>query len=282
VPAHVLGTVLCAALLHAGWNAIAKGRSGTDPLVGTLVLAMACGVVSFPVLVVAGLPAVESLHFLIASSLVHVVYFILVGLSYRYADYSAVYPLMRGSAPLLTTLGGAALLSEPLTVSLLGGVSLLSAGVLGLGAHAIRGGRLEPRGLAVTLASIVIIVVYTLLDGIGARTSGNPVGYVTAMLTVTAVLLVPVAIWLRPVALVSDLRQHGFIALIGGTMAVLSYGAAVWAMTRAPIGAVAALRETSVLFGAIIAACVLGERFGPGRWLAAVAICGGLMLIRLA
>lgn len=282
MPTNVLVIVLCAALLHAGWNAIAKGRSGADPLVGTLVLAIACGAVSIPALAFAGLPGSSSTGYVIASGVVHVFYFLLVGLSYRYADYSAVYPLMRGSAPLLTTLGGAALLAEPLTPGLLVGVLLLSAGVLGLGGHALLRGGLDCRGLLVAVVNIAIIVGYTLLDGVGARLSGNPAGYVTAMLIVTAILLVPVAFWLRGASFIADLSANGRLGLIGGTMAMLSYGTAVWAMTRAPIGAVAALRETSVLFGTIIAALVLGERFGPGRWVAAAAICGGLMLIRLA
>lgn len=282
MPTLVLVTVLCAALFHASWNALAKGKSGSDPLVGTMVLAMACGAVALPVLAVAGLPSRESAVYVVVSGAVHVVYFLLVGLSYRHADYSAVYPLMRGSAPLITTLMGAAFLAEPLTATLLCGVLLLSAGVFGLGANAMRRGGLNGRGLAVAVANIAVIVGYTLLDGVGVRLSGNAAGYVTAMLALTAVMLAPIAFWLSPGAIFADVKTRWRIGLLGGTMAMLSYGIALWAMTRAPIGAVAALRETSVLFGTLIAAVVLKERFGPERWLAAAAICAGLALIRLA
>ncbi len=277
----VLMAVLGAALLHAGWNAMAKGRGGSDPLVGALVVGIGCGVVAVPGLLLAGLPDPASHGYVLASGIVHVAYFLLVGLSYRYADYSAVYPLMRGSAPLLTTLAAAALLAEPLTAALLTGVALLSAGVLGLGAHALSRGGLDRRGLAVAMVNIGVIVAYTLIDGLGARLSGNPAGYVTSMLLLTALLLLPVISWLSPAAFAAQARATWHIGLIGGGMAMASYGIALWAMTQAPIGVVAALRETSVLFGAIIGALVLRERFGPGRWIAAAAICAGLGLIRV-
>lgn len=276
----VLLIVLCAALLHASWNALAKGKSGSDPLVGTLVVAMGGGVVSLAALAFTGLPDMASLGCLIASGVVHVAYFLLVGLSYRYADYSAVYPLMRGSAPLATTLFGAALLGEPLSLALLGGVVLLSAGVLGLGAHALWNGGLSRRALVVAGLNVVVIVAYTLVDGVGARLSGNPAAYVTAALVLSALFLLPAVIWLRGRQALGDARAHWHIGLLGGGMATASYGVALWAMTRAPIGAVAALRETSVLFGTAIAALFLGERFGLPRWVAAAAICAGLMLIR--
>lgn len=281
MPVEVIVTVLCAALLHAGWNAMAKGKGGRDPLIATTALAIGSGLVALPVLAAAGLPSPASYGYVLASGLIHVFYFVLVGLSYRFADYSAVYPLMRGTAPLLTTLLGAAFLSEPLSAKLLAGVSLLSAGVLGLGFNALMSGGLDRRGITVATLNIAVIVAYTLLDGLGARVSGNPAGYVTAMLAATAVMMLPVALWLQPSTVVADARAHWQMILLGGTMAMASYGIALWAMTRAPIGAVAALRETSVLFGTVIAALVLKERFGPVRWIAAALVTAGLAMIRL-
>lgn len=278
----VLLAVLAAAMLHAAWNAMAKGRGSTDPLVGTLILGIGCGVVALPVLVVSGLPATASYPYVVASGLIHILYFVLVGLSYRVADYSAVYPLMRGSAPLLTTLAGGVWLAEPLTPQILGGVTLLSCGVLGLGSNALRRGGLNGRGLLIAGTNILVIVLYTLTDGLGGRLSGNPLGYVAAMLLVTAIFLVPMALYVRGRQIAADMATNWHIGLLGGTMALTSYAVALWAMTRAPIGAVAALRETSVLFGTLIAVVALKERFGVGRWAAALAICTGLVLIRLA
>ena len=282
---QVVLAILGAAALHASWNAIAKGRSGSDPLAGAVLIAVGCGAVAMPVLAVAGLPARASLAAVIASGIIHVAYFLLVGLSYRLADLSAVYPLMRGGAPLITTLLGAALIGETLGAGMLGGVVLLSAGVVGLGYHALRNGGLDRRGLAVAVLNIGVIVAYTLTDGIGTRQSGNTAGYLAATMLLTAVLLVGLIAATRGALIggagvAGDLVARWPMALLSGAMAMASYGIALWAMTRAPIGAVAALRETSVLFGAALGAVVLGERFGPARWIAAVAIVAGLMLIK--
>ncbi len=281
MPSSIIVVVLLAALLHASWNALAKGRNGADPLVGTLAVALGSGVASLCALTAVGLPDVASLWCLVTSGVIHVVYFVLVGLSYRHADYSAVYPLMRGCAPLITTLAGGVILGEPLTAGLLAGVALLSGGVIGLGAHALMKGGLSRRALAAAGLNVAVIVSYTLVDGIGARLSGNPAGYVTATLVLSAIMLLPIVIALRGRAALADLRAHWRMGLLGGSMATVSYGVALWAMTQAPIGAVAAMRETAVLFSAAIGALLLGERFGPPRWVAAAAICTGLVLIRM-
>jgi drug/metabolite transporter (DMT)-like permease len=282
MPTSIVLAILGAALLHASWNALAKGRTGSDPLIGAALIAVGCAVVAVPLLVVAGWPSAASTWYVVASGLIHVAYFLLVGLSYRFADLSAVYPLMRGGAPLLTTLGGAWLIAEPATGLLLLGVVLLSAGVLGLGANALMRGGLDRRGMAVAALNIGVIVTYTLIDGVGARVSANPIGYLAAMMLITGIVLAPIAARLRPGVFVAEARRRWRIGLGGGAMAMASYGIAVWAMTKVSIGAVAALRETSVLFGTVIAAVVLKERFGVARWIAAAAITAGLVLIKLA
>jgi drug/metabolite transporter (DMT)-like permease len=277
----VLLVVLAAAFLHATWNAMAKGRQGSDPMIGATVIAAGAGVVCLAMLAGFGMPAPASHPYVIASGLIHVLYFLLLGLSYRLADYSAVYPLMRGSAPLLTTAASFVFVGETIGAGPLAGIVLLSSGVLGLGFHAIRRGGLDRTGLLVAAANIVVIVAYTLIDGIGARLSGNPGGYVALMMLLTGVLHVAgVTAW-RPRAVLDGLSQRWGFGLLGGAMVMASYGAALWAMTKAPIGAVAALRETSVLFGAAIATLVMGERFSAVRVLATAAIFGGLACLRL-
>jgi drug/metabolite transporter (DMT)-like permease len=280
VPIEIIAIVLGAALLHASWNAIAKGRQGHDPLIGAFVIAIGTAIVAAAMLAILGLPGAKSYPYVVASGVIHVGYFVLLGLSYRLADYSAIYPLTRGSAPLMTTALGAVLISEVPAPGMLAGIALLSAGVLGLGANALRQGGLDARGLMVAGANVCVIVVYTLVDGVGARESGNPGGYVAAAMLLTGVLLAPVMVFRRQ-AMVEALSRDWLLALVSGAMVMASYGAALWAMTKAPIGAVAALRETSVLFAAIIAAAVLGERFGLVRILATAGIFLGLMCMRL-
>jgi drug/metabolite transporter (DMT)-like permease len=237
---------------------------------------------ALPLVFVTGLPDPASALFLAASALVHVVYFALIGLAYRIADYSAVYPLIRGGAPLFTTILAAVFLGESLAPAALAGVTLLCAGILALGTDGVRRGSLDRRSLAVAAATAALIVAYTMLDGIGARASGNAPAYILALTLATLLPLVPAFALVggRPlfVAAARDWKQ----GIVGGGMANLSYGIALWAMTKAPIGLVGAVRETSVLFATLIAAVVLKERFGPARWIAAGAIVTGLMLARTA
>ncbi len=282
MPASIVLAILGAAFLHASWNAMAKGRTGSDPVIGASLIAVGCAFVAVPMLAVAGLPAPASTWYVVISGVLHVAYFLLVGLSYRFADYSAIYPLMRGGAPLLATIGGGLVLAEPTTPVLMAGVTLLSAGVLGMGANALLRGGLGQRGLAVAAINIGVIVSYTLIDGVGARLSNNPFGYLAVMMLITGVVLAPIVARLRPGVFLPELSRRWRIAAIGGGLAMGSYGITLWAMTHAPIGAVAALRETSVLFGTAIAAIVLNERFGPARWVATAAIAAGLALIKMS
>ncbi|MEZ5816869.1 MAG: DMT family transporter [Hyphomicrobiaceae bacterium] len=281
MPTDVILVVLAAALLHATWNAMAKGRQGSDPLIGATVIAAGASVVSLLMLATMGLPAAASLPYVVCSAIIHVGYFLLLGLSYRLADYSAIYPLMRGSAPLITAAGGFILVGERIGASALFGIALLSGGVLGLGLHSIARGGLSRAGLAVAAANIAIIVAYTLIDGVGVRLSGSAGGYVAAMMLLSGLLLLPAVAFRRPAELAERLSSHWRIGLIGGAMVMASYGAALWAMTKAPIGAVAALRETSVLFGAAIATLFMGERLSAARVVSTVAIFGGLACLRM-
>lgn len=282
MPTEVLLAVLLAAALHACWNAAARSAPGGDPAHTTVAIGIGAGVASAPALLVSGLPGPEATPFLLASAVIHGVYFALVGLGYRLAEYSVLYPLTRGSAPLVTALVGAAWLGESLSAVAWTGIVALSAGVLGLGSHALRRAALDARGLGLAAIIAAVIVCYTLIDGLGARRSGNAVGYVLAMLALTALFMLPLLA--RPCGFgsIGDLCRRWKLALGGGAFVAISYGTAVWAMSKAPIGMVAALRETSVLFATAIAALVLRERMGWHRWAAALLIVAGLVALRLA
>jgi drug/metabolite transporter (DMT)-like permease len=287
-PAHasfvspdVIAAVLLAALVHAGWNAAAKSAGGPgDPLVTTSAIAVGGAIVALPLLMLTGLPASPSHGHVLASGLIHVVYFLLVGLAYRASDYSAVYPITRGGAPLMTSLLAFAVLSETMSAQAWLGVLLLSGGIFALGSDAIRCRGLTWQALAIASLNIGVIVSYTLVDGVGSRRSENPAGYVLAMMALTGLMLLPVIMAWQGSRVVLAILRHWRVGLVGGAMVPLSYGTALWAMTKAPIGAVAALRETSVLFAAVIAAVVLKERFGPLRWIGAAVIVTGLVAMR--
>jgi drug/metabolite transporter (DMT)-like permease len=280
LPTDALLAVLMAAFLHASWNAIAKGGAGRHALTGPFLISVGGAVWALPLLALTGLPDPASYPWLVASAVIHVAYFGLIGLAYRFADYSAIYPLIRGGAPLFTTIVAAVWLGETLGAVATLGVAVLCAGILGLGMDAMRRGHLDGRSLLVAAATAATIVLYTLVDGLGARASGNAAAYILALTLATLVPLAPVFMLIGGRPLLAAARPAWRQALVGGGMANLSYGIALWAMTKAPIGLVGAVRETSVLFATLIAAVVLKESFGPIRWVAAGTIVAGLMLTR--
>lgn len=267
--------VLLAAALHATWNAIVKG--GKDKLLTTVLIMLGSALVSVVALPVMALPDRASWPYLAASTVLQVVYFVMVASTYRIADMSLAYPLMRGTAPVMVTLASVPVLGEALPATGLGGIGLICLGILAMAL----GARGDRRGMAMALATACVIASYTMIDGVGARLSGDAVSY-TLWLNLFSGL--PFGLWLlarRPAGFRAYLRGNWHLGLIGGFGTLASYGLALWAMTQAPIALVAALRETSILFATLISALVLKERVTPRRALAAVLILAGAVAIRL-
>jgi len=274
----VFAVVMFAALLHAVWNAAVK--QAADKSMATLMVALGAGVIAAVALPVVGLPRPESFAYLLASSLLQVVYYILVARAYGLIDMSLAYPLMRGSAPLGVALAGSAMLGENLTAVGWLGLLLVSGGIGTLALGARRGAR--PAGIAVAIGNAGIIAAYTLVDGLGARRSGNPIGYTLCLCILCGLLYWGWMLTARRRTLPPPARWPWKVAAIGGSGTLLSYGLALWAMTEAPVALVAALRETSILFGIAIAALVLGERPSLPQIAAATIIAAGVAVLRLA
>lgn len=277
----VFFAVLFAALCHAGWNAAVK--RGLDPLVTTVLISIGAAWVGLSALPATGLPTYAAWPWLIASVLIHIIYFAALIESYAAGDMGLVYPLARGSAPLMTAVATAMLVDEHIGIFGWSGVAALAAGVLLI---SLRGGRdlarFDRRAVTFALITAVTVCAYTVVDGIGGRMAGSAHAY-TAVLFVGIGLAMPIYARVRGGARVfTPMAQHWAVGLGGGAMQVLSYGIAIWAMTVAPIALVAALRETSVLFGTILAIVFLKEPLLLPRVAAAVMIVGGLVLIRFA
>jgi len=280
VESFVFVAVLFAAACHAAWNALIK--VGLDPLSTTTLIAIGAAVVSFVCLPLAGMPGAPAWPWLIASAIIHLLYFAALIESYRTGDLGQVYPIARGSAPLMTAIISAAFIGEHLSLLGWSGIVTLAAGVLLLSA---RGGRgivqLDRRAVGCALLAALTICAYSVTDGIGVRLSRNPPAYVLWLFVGNAVALAPYAIWRDRSGVMAALRRFWRRGLAGGALQAVSYGIVLWAMTLAPIALVASLRETSVLFGAMIAMLVLKEPFRTTRVAAAVLIVCGLALIRL-
>ncbi len=276
----VMAAVLFAALLHASWNAIVK--SSPDKYLDTVMVTGAAALVSALTLPFLPLPAAESWLCLLASVVIHLAYFALVAAAYRTGEMSYVYPMMRGSAPLLTACAAVLLLGEPLGVGGWGAVVLISAGILLLATHQWRLGRFDLPQTLFALGNAGVIMVYTLVDGVGTRLSGNALAYVGWLLLLDGALLLAHVLLCKRRALIQQARIRWRLALVGGACTWASYAIALWAMTQAPVALVAALRETSVIFGAVIAAVLLHEKLGASRYAAALLVCAGAAVLKIA
>lgn len=277
----VFTAVLFAAACHAGWNAAIKRE--LDPFLTTVLISLGAAVVAAACLPIVGLPAAPAWPFVIASVLVHLVYFAALIESYRAGDLGQVYPIARGSAPLMTAIATTVFFGEQLGAFGWGGIVLLVAGVLLLSLRGSRElARLDRAAVGFALFTAVTICAYSVIDGLGARRALNANAYSVALFIGIGPVMALYALRRRGTGAFATMAGRWGTGLIGGMLQVGAYGIAIWAMTVAPIATVAALRETSVLFGAVIAVAILKEPLRLGRVLGAVLIVAGLVLIRLA
>ena len=274
----VLAAVLVGALLHAGWNALVK--AGADKALDTALMNLLAALLALPLLAYAGLPARAAWPWLALSLVVHVGYYAALTRAYRHGDLGLTYPLMRGSAPVVVALGSALVFGERLSPLAWVGVLGVAGGVvvLGLTPQALR----SPRAVAFALGNAVVIAAYTVIDGIGVRASGNALAYVAVFFVLDALPFGLLVLARRQrAAVLAHARGRVHVMLPAAVATLASYGIALWAMTRAPVALVAALRETSVLFAALIAAWCFGERFTAMRAGGIAILLCGVAALRL-
>jgi drug/metabolite transporter (DMT)-like permease len=270
--------VLGAGFLHALWNALLKSAAG-DPLLDTGLIVVGSSIVCFPMLVFTPLPAPAAWPFLLSSMVIHWFYFGLLAGAYRRGDLSFAYPLMRGVAPLLVTLLGALFLGERLDGQTIFGIGLISAGIITIAWFAA--GHHTVSAAAFALGNAVIIAVYTLVDGAGARVAGTPWSYVIWLSWLEGFPVLAWLLWTRGRPAADYILRRWRRAVIGGAASIGAYAIVLWAMTLAPIAIVAALREVSVVFAALMGTLFLKERFGWRRLAGAIGVAAGVAALRL-
>jgi drug/metabolite transporter (DMT)-like permease len=218
----------------------------------------------------------------VVSSLLHSGYKIFLIRAYEHGDFSQVYPLARGTAPLIVAIVGAALLGEAMPLTKM--VAVLAIG-LGVIVMSVKGGgdlgAIPAKALAYALGTAAFTASYTIVDGIGARLSGTPSGFTMWLFVGDGAVMAVYAGLSRGREGFAGLAPAWRSGLIAGALSLASYWIAIWAFTRAPIALVAALRETSVLFAMLIAVIVLKEDAGRWRWLASTMILIGILLVRI-
>ncbi|ANI54611.1 UNVERIFIED_ORG: putative membrane protein [Pseudomonas fluorescens] len=274
MPTHLVLLVLFAALLHAGWNALLRG--GADRLWSMTVMCVAIAIVCAVAAMFMVAPAPQSWGYALLSALLHVGYNLFLVRSYRVGDLGQIYPISRGSSPALITLGAALFAGETITPGEMLGIALVSGGIISL---AFRGRSLSVPSLPYALGTGCFIAAYSVVDGIGARLSGAPLAYTVWMSALWGVLMPVVYIGLRDARSLFSIRPGMFAAAMGGLVSLLAYAIVIYAMNEAPLGAVSALRETSVLFAALLGYLFLGETLTVRRMLACVVIASGAIII---
>ena len=280
--------VLSAAFMHASWNALLRG--GADRAQSMLIMNVTVGVIGLAMMAFVGLPSAACAVYVIASGLVHLAYNALLVLMYRSGDLGETYPVARGSSPALVALGGSLLAGEWMNLIGAAGIGLVCTGIFMLAAARARSTKLQSgsasdralqkavgphaMNLPAALATGASIAAYTVVDGIGVRASGNWIAYTGGVFA----FFLAMPLWYlargRRAMFAVPMAEAGKAAS-GGAISLLAYGAIIWAMQTSPMGAVSALRETSVVFAALLGAAFLGERLTGLRIAACCIIAAG-------
>ncbi|KWT61063.1 hypothetical protein ADL21_15590 [Streptomyces albus subsp. albus] len=275
----VVAAVLTAAVTHAGWNAIAHHIK--DQLLAFTLVGGGGALCGAVLACFAPLPAAGAWPPLLASVALHIVYQVLLMQSFRLGEFGQMYPIARGTAPLVVTVLAAVFVGEVPDAWGVAGVALASAGLVGVALWGIRGSGTKPHwpALVAALATGLAIASYTTVDGVGVRASGTAPGYI-AWLMILEGLAIPVyALATRRRALLTELRPVALRGAAGGVLSVFAYGLVLWAQTRAHLAPIAALRESSIIVGAAIGTLFFKERFGAPRLVAAGLMVAGIALM---
>ena len=280
MPWELVLLLFFAAALHAAWNVLIKSESGDSS--NTVMIIAGSAVIGVVFLPFVPLPLKECWPYLGASVVIHIFYFGILLMAYRKGDMSLVYPLMRGLPPMMTALAASILFMESLSFTGWMGIALVSLGALVLTADFSLSGKFQLAPVALAVLVALMIVLYTLVDAKGVRLSGHAFSYTGWMLFLLALLLMAVMPFIEGRRVFPRILKNWKKSLIGGSLTFASYGIALWVMTQAPIALVAALRETSILFGTVFSSLILKERVTPVRVLSVILIVAGAIAIKIA
>ena len=271
----LVALVLLAALLHALWNSFVK--VGSDRLASVAAICATGGLLSLPVALATPLPGPASFGFALASVTVHFAYYYCLINAYRFGDLSRAYPLARGLAPPLVALGAALAAGEWLRPREVAGIALVSVGIASLviGAR----GQTERRGLWFAAATGAMIGIYTVIDGLGGRSTRVTLSYIAWLNMFEGAVLVAALRVRRGPAGWAALRATLPNGAVAGLMATVGYGSVIYAMSHGAMAHVSALRETSVVIAALIGTLVLGESGAASRIAAAAVVAGGVVVL---
>jgi drug/metabolite transporter (DMT)-like permease len=275
--AGVAALVLLSALLHAGWNVVLKIKG--DRLLAMTVIANGASLVALCLLPFVPVPPIEAWRYLAISFVLQCGYHVFLIQAYRYGDLGQVYPIARGAAPVFVLLPAAFIAGDRLTAGNALAVLVIAAGIASLAFHkgALHAGR---RPALYALGTAAFIAAYTVVDGLGARAAGSPHAYTLWLFALNGLPLAAMSLFWHGRRAFAFARDNWRVGLAGGGMSLGAYWLVVWALSVAPMAQVAALRETSVVFAALLATVFLKEKFGPSRIAAACVVAVGIVMLR--
>jgi len=274
----IIVIVIGAGALHACWNAIAKQVK--DQLMAFAWIGLTSAAIGAVVLACTGLPYRAAIPYAVASGVIHIGYNLGLMNSYRLGAFNQTYPIARGISPLVVAVGAYFFAHEHLGPAALAGVLTLAIGLMSLAFSAGRIIRTDSPAVLVAIFTGLTIAAYTIVDGLGVRDSRDPLAYAALLFVLQGPPIAMIAAFRRPASQWRDTAALSYGAL-AAVLSVIAYGVVLWAQTRAPLAEVAAIRETSVVFAALIGFLVLREDFGRRRVAAAVVIAAGIVLIGL-
>jgi drug/metabolite transporter (DMT)-like permease len=272
--------VLAAAVLHAGWNVLVKLK--LDRFLSLCLIQTIMGFMGLAMVAVFPWPNPACLPYAVTSGVLHLGYNLFLARSYRTGDLSQVYPIARGAAPLLTLAATWFIMHEEVSFVAALGIAVLVSGIWFVSLVGKREIRLDGMTLFFALGTSVFIAAYTVVDGIGGRISGQPSAYAGLVFVFDAIFLATTAIGLRGIGILKEVAPYWKSGTAGAFMSVAAYWIAIWAMSKAPIASVAALRETSILVVVLLSMRVLKETVSPLRIAGAGLIVVGAVVIRLS
>ncbi|MES9510726.1 EamA family transporter [Streptomyces sp. NPDC000609] len=276
----VPAAVLCAAVLHALWNAMAHRI--TDKLVGFTLINLAYTGCAAVMVCFVPLPEAGAWPFILVSAALEVLSQLFLLRAYQLGDFGQMYPIARGTAPLLVAVASVTLLGQSLAAAEMAGVLVISAGLAGLAFANGRPGRAQLPALAAAVATGVVIAGYTVVDGTGVHRSQTVIGYIAWLFLCQGPVLPLLALARRGRPLLAQLKPACGIGLTGGVISLTAYGLVIWAQAHGDLATIAALRETSILIAALIATLLFRERFGRLRLTAGAAVLAGIVVLELA
>jgi drug/metabolite transporter (DMT)-like permease len=280
IETHVLLVVLFAAALHATWNALVK--SAPDKLISMTAVVLGHAPFALLALPFVSLPDIASVPYILAGAALHVGYQLFLFWAYRQGDLTQVYPIARGTAPLIVAGFSVMVFRETLSTLQVIAITTIGCGIMSL--VLVRGsqGLHNPKGAALALVTGCFVASYSMVDGYGARAAGTAVGFYAWETILNAVAFAGIVAAMSPGVLGRTIRNHKKVMAIGGGASFAAYALVVWAFTQAPIAVVTALRETSIVFALLIGVFFLKERLSLVKLVSAMLTMLGALMLRFS